>query len=128
MLTEAPVLRLPDFSLNFIVQCDASDSGVGAALLQDFTDGRFPIAYASKKLLSRERNYSVIERECLAIVFAIKKFEKYLYGREFVLHTDHRPPIKMVYHNSRFRIRNVALLNGHNSVFFCLFGPKRAKT
>ena len=45
----------------------------------------FPVTYASKKLLPRERECSVIERECLAIVFVIKKFEKYLYGREFTL-------------------------------------------
>jgi len=91
MLTQAPILRLPDFSRQFIVQTDASDTGVGAALLQDFDDGRFPVAYASKKLLPRERNYSVIERECLAIVFAVQKYQKYLYGTEFILHTDHRP-------------------------------------
>ena len=48
----------------------------------------FPIAYASKKLLPRE-NYSVIERECLAIVLGIRKFQKYLYCAEFVLQTDH---------------------------------------
>ena len=91
LLTQAPILRLPDFSKPFIVQTDASDTGVGAALLQDFDDGRFPVAYASKKLLPRERNYSVIERECLAIVFAVQKYQKYLYGTEFILHTDHRP-------------------------------------
>ena len=62
------------------MQTDASDTGSGAVLMQDFDDGRFPIAYASKKLLGRERNYSVIERECLALVFAIKKFQKYTYG------------------------------------------------
>ena len=90
-LTEAPILRLPDFARPFIVQADASDTGVGAALLQNFEDGLFPVAYASKKLLQREKNYSVIERECLAIVFAVQKYQKYLYGTEFVLHTDHRP-------------------------------------
>jgi hypothetical protein len=82
---------LLDFSRQFIIQTDASDVGVGAALLKEYDDGRFPLAYASKKLLLRERNYSVIERECLAIVFVVKKFQKYLYGKEFVLHTDHRP-------------------------------------
>lgn len=91
MLTESPILRLPDFTRVFVVQTDASDSGVGACLLQEFDDGKFPIAYASKKLLARERNYSTIERECLALIFAIKKFEMYLYGKEFILHTDHRP-------------------------------------
>lgn len=91
MLIQSPILRLADFSRPFIVQSDASDTGVGACLLQEFEDGLFPIAYASKKLLAREINYSTIERECLALVFAIKKFEMYLYGKEFVLHTDHRP-------------------------------------
>ena len=91
MLTRAPILRLPDFQRPFLVQTDASDVGVGAVLFQEYDDGKFPVAYASKKLLPRERNYSVIERECLAIVFAIKKFQKYLYGKEFVLQTDHQP-------------------------------------
>ena len=90
-LTQTPILRLPDFSRQFLLQTDASDSGVGAALLQEFDDGVFPIAYASKKLLTREKNYSVIERECLAMVFGIKKFQKYLYGKEFTLQIDHAP-------------------------------------
>ena len=89
-LTEAPILRMPEFDRQFIVQTDASDNGVGAALLQEFDEGRFPVAYASKKLLSRERNYSVVEKECLAVVWAVKKFVKYLYGKEFVLETDHQ--------------------------------------
>ena len=63
LLTQAPILRLSDFSKPFIVQTDAADTGVGAALLQDFDDSRFSVAYASKKLLPRERNYSVTERE-----------------------------------------------------------------
>ena len=91
MLGSAPVLRMPDFDKPFIVQADASDTGIGAILLQEHPDGLFPILYASKKLLSHERNYSVIERECLALVFAVRKFQKYLYGKEFVLQTDHQP-------------------------------------
>lgn len=91
MLTQAPILRLPNLNKRFIVQTDASDTGVGAALLQEYEGDIFPVIYASKKLLPRERRYSVIERECLAIVFAIKKFEKYLYGKEFTIQTDHQP-------------------------------------
>ena len=91
LLTSSPILRLPDLTLPFILRTDASDVGLGAMLLQQYEDGVFPVAYASKKLLKREQNYSVIERECLAIVFGIKKFEKYLYGTQFTIETDHAP-------------------------------------
>ena len=82
---------MPDHDRQYILRTDASDQGVGAILLQEFPEGEFPIAYASKKILTRERNYSVIERKCLAIVFGVKKFQKYLYGKEFILQTDHAP-------------------------------------
>ena len=76
----------------FVLRSDASDVGVGAILLQDFEgDGRLPIAYASKKLLPREKNYSTIENECLGIIRGIEKFHKYLYGVEFLLEKDHKP-------------------------------------
>ena len=93
-LTSSPILRLPISSEGhpFIVRTDASDVGIGAVLLQEFEgEGRLPIAYASKKLLPRERNYSVIEKECLGIIWGIEKFRKYLYGVEFLLETDHKP-------------------------------------
>ena len=93
-LTSSPILRLPVFQEGkpFVLRTDASDIGLGAVLLQDFEgEGRLPIAYASKKLLPRERNYSVIEKECLGIIWGVEKFRKYLYGVEFLLETDHRP-------------------------------------
>ena len=90
-LSQKPVLRLPDFAKPFVLQVDASERAVGGAILQEHDGKLFPISYASRKLLDRERNYSCIERECLALVFAVKKFEKYLYGREFLLYTDHQP-------------------------------------
>ena len=90
-LTNYPVLRLPEANKTFILQTDASDKGLGAILSQEFEDGKFPIAYASRKLLDRERNYSVIEKECLAIVWGIEKFHIYLYGAKFILETDHAP-------------------------------------
>ena len=92
-LIKAPVLRLPDFSRSFVLQTDASDEGLGAILYQDFEDGRFPVAFASRKLLAREKVYAAIEKECLGLVWAVKKFQTYLYGTEFLLQTDHQPLI-----------------------------------
>lgn len=66
-------------------------------LLQDYSGYRFPINYASKKLLDRERRYSVIGKECLAIVWAVQMFQNYLYGKEFTLETSHQP---LVYLNT----------------------------
>ena len=93
-LTSSPILRLPVFQEGkpFVLRTDASDIGLGAVVLQDFEgEGRLPIAYASKKLLPWERNYSVIEKECLGIIWGVEKFRKYLYGVEFLLETDHKP-------------------------------------
>nr|XP_054761342.1 uncharacterized protein LOC129267739 [Lytechinus pictus] len=90
-LTKPPVLKLPDFDKMFILKVDASDTGLGAVLMQESDGEEFPIAYGSKKLLPRETRYSTIEKECLAIVWAIRKFEYFLYGREFEVHTDHKP-------------------------------------
>ncbi|VDI63075.1 Hypothetical predicted protein, partial [Mytilus galloprovincialis] len=76
-LVKAPVLKLPNFSQVFILQTDASDNGIGAILLQDEDNIRLPVSYASKKLKASERNYSTIEKECLAIVWAISKFQRF---------------------------------------------------
>ena len=90
-LNQSPILKLPDFNKTFILKVDASDVGLGAALMQEFGGVEFPIAYASRKLMQRERNYAVVEKECLAIVWAVKRFEFFLYGRCFEIHTDHLP-------------------------------------
>jgi len=86
-----PVLCLPDMTKVFYLRTDASNTGVGAVLLQETNNCKMPIAYASRKLLDREVNYATIERECLAIVWAIDKFRVYLYGKEFILQTDQKP-------------------------------------
>ena len=90
-LVNPPILHLPNFNRLFILKVDASEPGVGAMLTQSFDGKEFPIAFASRKLLPRERNYATIEKECLAIVWAIKRFEFYLWGRVFEVHTDHKP-------------------------------------
>ena len=91
-LSESPVLRVPDFSRAFIVQTDASEVGIGAVLTQTDENGHeHPIAFASRKLKPREQKYAVIEKECLAIVWALGFFHSYLYGQHFVSETDHQP-------------------------------------
>ena len=92
-LVEPPILKMADFNVNFILKVDASDYALGAALVRE-TDGReFPVAYASKNLLTRECRYATIEKVCLAIVWAVKHFEFFLYGQLFDIHTDHRTPL-----------------------------------
>ena len=89
-LVSAPVLAFPRFDHNsseFALQTDASAVGLGAVLEQD----GHVIAYASRALTQPERQYSVIQRECLAIVYALKQFRHYLLGRHFKLFTDHAP-------------------------------------
>ena len=88
-LTEAPVLARPDFTLPFVIQCDASDYAIGAVLVQKHADGEHPICYISKVLTSAERNYSVTERECLSLLYAIQKFRPYIEGTQFEVVTDH---------------------------------------
>ena len=83
--------QLPDLNKNFTLRTDASDTGVGAVLLQEIAGEMFPVAYASKKLNKSQCRYSVMERECLAVVWAVLKFEPYLYGKEFIIETDHQP-------------------------------------
>ena len=90
-LTSEPILRLPDPAKTYLLRTDASNSGIGAVLMQKHDEKLFPVCYASKKLTGAERNYSTIEKECLAIVWSIKRFHLYLYGVPFVLQTDHEP-------------------------------------
>ncbi|GFO27412.1 Zinc finger protein [Plakobranchus ocellatus] len=88
-VTSKPALQLPDVNKKFVLRTDASDRGLGAALMQENEGTLFPVAYASKKLTDRERKYSVTEREALAIVRGVKTFLLYLYGTVFILQTDH---------------------------------------
>jgi len=80
-----------DPSLEVIVAEEASEHGLGAAVQERWPDGSVKaIAHASCSLKLAEQNYCQIE-EGLALIFTVKKFHKYIYGRHFTLLTDHRP-------------------------------------
>ncbi|CAF1308488.1 unnamed protein product [Rotaria sordida] len=91
ILTTDLILDLPDDTLPFKLQTDASGDGIGAVLLQITANGDRPLAYMSKKLTKTQTNWPTIEQECYAIVQAIEKWDKYLRGHEFILETDHEP-------------------------------------
>ena len=90
-LTIEPILRLSDQAKTYFLWTDTSSNGIGAVLMQRHDEKFFLVCYASKKLSSVERNYSTFKKECLAIVWGIKRFHLYLYGVPFVLQTDHEP-------------------------------------
>nr|XP_061811684.1 uncharacterized protein K02A2.6-like [Nerophis lumbriciformis] len=91
-LSQSEVLTHFDPTLPIQLACDASPYGVGAVVSHIMPSGdERPIAFASRTLSKAESNYAQIEREALSIVFGVKRFHQYLYGRKFTLLTDHRP-------------------------------------
>lgn len=91
LLAEPPILMAPDLGKEFTLRTDASDASLGAVLLQERDGVLHPVAYASRKLSRAEKNFATIERECLALVWAVGRFTIYLYGRKFRVQTDHQP-------------------------------------
>ena len=91
-LASSSVLAHYSPKLEVQLAVDASPVGLGAVISHITEDGtERPIAYASRSLTKPGRNYSVIEKEALAIISGIRKFQQYLYGRKFTLLTDHQP-------------------------------------
>ncbi|KAD7479941.1 hypothetical protein E3N88_03077 [Mikania micrantha] len=85
-LTTAPVLHLPDFDKEFVVECDASSDGTGAIVSQ----AEHPIAYFSKGFTPSTRFKSAYDRELLALVLAVQKWNHYLFGRHFLIRKENR--------------------------------------
>ncbi|KAL0152409.1 hypothetical protein M9458_052132 [Cirrhinus mrigala] len=90
-LTTEPVLRAPDFNCPFLLQTDASDTGLCAVLSQVREGEEHPVMYISRKLTPAETRYATVEKEALAIKWAVLELRFYLLGRRFTLLTDHAP-------------------------------------
>lgn len=90
-LVSAPVLTLPDFNKQFVIETDASDKGVGAVLQQD----GHPIAFVSKALGPKKQGLSIYEKEYLAILMAVDQWRQYLIQGEFLILTDQKSLIHL---------------------------------
>ena len=91
-LLEAPVLHLADVSRPVQFYTDASDLSIAAVLLQAKEGESHPVAYASRKLTTAEKNYTIAERETLAVVLALKCWRLYLF-KHFDIYTDNQPVV-----------------------------------
>ena len=87
ILSSTPVLTFYDMKKPVIIPCDVSQSGFGALLLQD---GK-PVAYVSRALSSAETRYAHIQKELLAVVFAFPEFHQYVYSKDVIVESDHKP-------------------------------------
>ena len=88
-LLQATVLAYPEPEQPMEIHPDASDYGLGAVLVQTRGGVQYPIAYASRLMNKCERNYSVTEKECLALVWSLQKFRQYVWGGRILIYTDH---------------------------------------
>ena len=87
ILSTEPALAFYDVEKPVLISCDASQSGLGAVLIQEDR----PVVYAPRALTDAETRYAQIEKELLAIVFALNKSHQYVYSKSAVVESDHKP-------------------------------------
>lgn len=90
-LLSTPILKYPDFNKEFKLIVDASDFACGGVLTQNYDGVDMPITYISRSFKKGEKNKPPIEKELLAVHFAITQLRPYIYGRHFVVESDHKP-------------------------------------
>jgi hypothetical protein len=90
-LASKPILKPPDFSKPFSLAVDSSNVACGAFLFQEFDGVEHPICYFSKRLDEHQQNYSIVERECLGLLLAVRVFSVYFSTNPVTVYTDHSP-------------------------------------
>jgi hypothetical protein len=90
ILSSELILSYPDFENDFKVATDASNHGLGAVLYQEKDGKKHYISFASRALTDSEKGYGATKRELMGVIFALRKFRYYLFGKHFKLYTDHK--------------------------------------
>ena len=90
-LVSEPLLAHPDYTRDFLLDCDGSGEGLGAVLLQQHDQGERVIAYASRSLLDHEKKWTATELEAAALIWALETFRPYIEGVHVTIRTDHAP-------------------------------------
>lgn len=128
-VTTAPTLIYPDYSRPFILRCDASNTAIGAVLLQADDEGRErPISYFSKTLNSAQKNYSTYDKEGLAVVSSLRNYRHIVLGYPVTVYTDHKPlaTLTTCKHKSARLARWAIELEDYNLEIKHLSGKSRA--
>lgn len=90
-LSNPPILKYPDYTKRFHPITDASKEKMGHVITQKYDKKYHPLRYGGQQLNKAEKNYTISEKEALAVLHGIRKNHAYLHGREFTVHTDHLP-------------------------------------
>ena len=122
MITSEQFLTHYDPRLPLRLACDASPVGIGAVLSHVMSDGtERPIAFASRTLRKTEQKYAQIDKEALSIVWGVKKFHVYLFGRLFTLYTDHQPLTSIFHPRKSIPVVTAARLQRFGDVLAVVF-------
>uniref|UniRef100_A0A0N5BH08 RNA-directed DNA polymerase n=1 Tax=Strongyloides papillosus TaxID=174720 RepID=A0A0N5BH08_STREA len=121
-LTNAPIMKKPDMNKKFVIHTDASEYAIGAVLLQEDEDNQLRVvSYASRTLRDIEKRWQITEKEALAVVFAVRKFHYYIWGKTTDIYTDQRAVVaiqRAKENQTKLRRYQLALLSYSLNIYY----------